>query len=605
MKNLSFAFKYLKLFRKNFAFGLVLAFLCVVLTLILPNITQMFIDSVLDISNTNPEKISPVWQWIVLLFSDVNTLILVLCLSFVVVAILKNLCEFGKSQNFYKASSRAGSLMRTDCFNKLAHLNNYTPKSETYVNFTGDINEYFRFGRETLPRIFMRGLSIIFSLLIVFLVDFRVGLVFLITTPLVILTVSLNLKKLTKNFETIRTRRSRMQEKQEDAVSEIREVKIFHGEKYMAEQYEKENEKHKIATKNAYKFQNKIIFLADLIKIFGLAFAIIFSAISCFSGELTVGFFVLMVSYAFIISNSASDFNLSLLEGASQLVRVGRVRAFLNKRSEFKDGKQVVFAPEKGIKFENVSAVLGGRRIFKNLNLNLEFGKSYGIYLSQGDGKSALAKLILKFFEIENGKISIDDIDYKNVDVYSLRKQISYISQEAYIFETSLISNIIMFSQFDEEKYKKAIEICALKKLNQKCDFKTSKFLEKGAELTTQDKQKINFARAIYKNAPILLIDSAFNKFSPSLTQKFLEGFLSEYKNRMVIILSNKMSDLNLCDEILTIENGCVKNKPLKKSRVKNLSQSGVANAEVGGVRARSPRQAQPKSVHGGGEADE
>lgn len=594
MKTNLFAWSYVKGYKIDFMLALICAGFAVIFGLILPQITQMFIDSILDYSQTSLQKISPFWFWLLELFTNITftNLIVLLCIVFVVFAFLKNLFEFLKSQKLYKCGAGATGLMRADCFKKLAHLNNYTQKSETYVHFTNDISDFYDLIVKTYPKIFISILTIVLALILIFFINIKIGFVLILLIPIIFLTGIINLKKMKSNFNDIREKKSKMQDVAENAVNQIREIKIFNREKLIEDRYLEVNTEHINSSLKAFNHYNKTIFWSDLIKAVGMATTLILSAVLCFKGLISVGYFVLLSTYSFTVLNASSQLLLAFLDGTQQLTRIEKVRKFLNLRSEFKDGKQTISSQTPNLFLNKITVVLDGRTIFKNLSAEFLFGKHYAVFLSQGEGKSALAKLLLKFFEPNEGTITIDNIDYQNCDVYSLRKHFSYVSQEPYIFETSFLNNIIMFENLDEKKLQIAIEICGLKKIINKFEGGLDYiFTEKGAELSSQDKQKINLARAIYKNAPILLIDSSFNKFTNNDSAQLITKIFEFYKDRTVIILSDRWVDFEQCEKIFIIENGklikrhhsrdFIENK-IKENEKSNLdSKSKIINSQI------------------------
>ena len=546
MKSVRFVLKYLRKTKKKFLLSILYAFFVAVFTLLLPHITQMFVDSLLVNSQTNLQKISPFWYWLASIFGDVSltTLIITLCVAFVVIVVLKNFFQFQRTQISYIAADKSASAMRSDCFRKLAHLNTFAAKSETYLYFTNDALDFFRMVYKTLPQIFMAVITLVFTLVALLLFNLNLALLIFLCSLIMGFIVFILTKDVGKNFLKVREQKSKLQECQEEAVSQIRDIKIFNRLDYATASFERTNEKLADTTKKAFHKLNKVTLIVESFRAITYAAAIAICAVQCFSGHITVGYFVMLVSFSLIAVNALLSFANGCLGLSEHLARLEKVRKFLASPNDFKMGKEKITDESPLLEIKNINVSFENKQLFKNYSLNIEFGEHREVVMPQGAGKSALAKLLLKFFEVDSGDIVLGGVNYKNAEVYSLREQFSYVSQEPYIFEASLLQNITMFEDFDEEKMNSAIRVCQLEKIVEKfgLDYVLT---ENGGEISSQDKQKINLARAVYRNAKILLIDSAFNKFTPSKASTLKKRLLDFYKDRTVIILENEKEEEN------------------------------------------------------------
>lgn len=563
MKTIRFVWSYLKSYKLKFISGLILAGISVIFILVLPQITQLFVDSVLDFSDSDPSQLSPFWIWITEIFGDFTfaNLIISICLVFIVCALLKNVAESFSLRNLFSASSNSCGKMRRDCFRKLSQASSYPKKSEVFVYFTNDISDLFDLIFKSYPLFFTSILKTLLILIFLFFVEIEIGLCISVFIILMLIAGYFSSKKALKFFNEVRNRRSRMEEVAEEAVNEIKEIKIFNREEYAIKKFGIASANHYKSNIKSFSYLNKVTMITDFLKIAGFSIVVILSAIKCFDGTITVGFFVLILAYALLAVNSMQSLINSIHDINLRLVKISRVMNFIKERNP---GKKINenLSEKLDIQINNVKILLNERKLFDDLNMNLDYGKTYGIVIKQGEGKSAFAKMLLRFFEVLEGDIQIGGQNIQDLNVCQLRNLFSFISQEPYIFEDTLLNNIILFDEYDEQKFQQTVEICGLEDLINKFPSKTEQNLkERGVGLSSQEKQYINFARAIYRNAPILLIDSSFNKFSKTISQKLLKKFLEFYKNRMVIILSQRLEDIEFCDEIIFIQHGKVGEK--------------------------------------------
>ena len=199
-----------------------------------------------------------------------------------------------------------------------------------------------------------------------------------------------------------------------------------------------------------------------------------------------------------------------------------------------------------------------GDTLFHDFSLNIQPGEKIGLVGSSGSGKTTLTKLLLRFADIDSGKITIDSQDIAEVTQVSLREQIAYVPQEPLLFHRSVRENIA-YSRTDatdaeiEKAAKKAGAYDFIVKLQDGFDTLVG---ERGVKLSGGQRQRIAIARAILKNAPILVLDeatSALDSESEALIQKSLETLM---KNRTSIVIAHRLSTIAKLDRIIVLENG-------------------------------------------------
>ena len=199
-----------------------------------------------------------------------------------------------------------------------------------------------------------------------------------------------------------------------------------------------------------------------------------------------------------------------------------------------------------------------GDTLFHDFSLNIQPGEKIGLVESSGSGKTTLTKLLLRFADIDSGKITIDSQDIAEVAQASLRQQIAYVPQEPLLFHRSVRENIA-YSRPDatdaeiEKAAKKAGAYDFIVKLQDGFDTLVG---ERGVKLSGGQRQRIAIARAILKDAPILVLDeatSALDSESEALIQKSLETLM---KNRTSIVIAHRLSTIAKLDRIIVLENG-------------------------------------------------
>lgn len=211
------------------------------------------------------------------------------------------------------------------------------------------------------------------------------------------------------------------------------------------------------------------------------------------------------------------------------------------------------------IVFENVTfGYQKNHNIFENLNLTLRSGEKVGLVGFSGSGKSTFVNLLLRFYDIQSGKIVIDNQDILEVTQESLREQIAMIPQEPTLFHRSLRDNICYGNlQASEEDIIKASKLAHCHEfISQLPEGYDTLVGERGIKLSGGQRQRIAIARAIIKNAPILILDEATSSLD-SITEKYIQQSLHELmENRTTIVVAHRLSTLSDMDRILVFDNG-------------------------------------------------
>ncbi len=227
------------------------------------------------------------------------------------------------------------------------------------------------------------------------------------------------------------------------------------------------------------------------------------------------------------------------------------------------------------ITFKDVNFAYKEKQAVSNINLTIKEGSKIAFVGESGSGKSTLAKLLVHYYDVNNGSITIGNQDIRNMSLESLNKQISYVSQEQFLFNTSILENIRAgnLNATDEEV------ILAAKKAQ------CMEFIEKlpnginsiagngGRQLSGGQIQRITLARAILKNAPIVILDEA-TAFTDAKNEKNIERVISEIvKGKTLIVIAHKLSSITNADNICFMSKGKIEAEGKHEELIKNSSE--------------------------------
>ena len=196
--------------------------------------------------------------------------------------------------------------------------------------------------------------------------------------------------------------------------------------------------------------------------------------------------------------------------------------------------------------------------LFKNFSLTIEPGERIGLVGHSGSGKTTLTKILLRFMDVDSGAITIDGQDIKDVTQESLRKNIAYVPQEPMLFHRTLRENIA-YGKLDatEKEIEKAATLAHAAEFIEKLPKKYETLVgERGVKLSGGQRQRIAIARAILKDAPILVLDEATSALD-SESEKLIQDALSKLmKNRTSIVIAHRLSTVQKMDKIIVLDNG-------------------------------------------------
>jgi subfamily B ATP-binding cassette protein MsbA len=301
--------------------------------------------------------------------------------------------------------------------------------------------------------------------------------------------------------------------------------------------------------------------IMEVISAIAIAVVVFFAGYRSMQGAITLGEFVsflaaLMLAYQPV--RALAGINIGMQEGISAAKRIYEL---IDQKNEIYHDKN---APSlklinASIEFKNISFTYpDGTQALKNLSTKIEGGTKVGLVGVSGSGKTTFLNLIPRFFHLKNGSIFIDNQNINNINLNSLRKEISLVSQDVILFDDTIKANILYGNALaSNEEIIKACKFAAAQDFVEKLPNKYETIIgENGIKLSGGQKQRLSIARAILKNSSIILLDEATSSLdseSESVIQKAIENLT---KNKTTIIIAHRLSTVMNCDKILVFENG-------------------------------------------------
>ncbi len=204
-------------------------------------------------------------------------------------------------------------------------------------------------------------------------------------------------------------------------------------------------------------------------------------------------------------------------------------------------------------------------RALEDINIEIKKGQTLGIIGTIGSGKTTLMNLLTKLYNIPDGKIKIDGKDINDLDIEMLRENICYITQDNFLFSTTLKDNIRLFKEeYEEDEIKESTKKAVIyDEISQMPKGIKTKIGERGADLSGGQKQRVVISRAFLKDSSIIIFDDTFSALDNRTSKELLENIKDLSKDKTCIIISNKIADVKQSDKIIVLNGG-------------NISQQGV-----------------------------
>lgn len=273
---------------------------------------------------------------------------------------------------------------------------------------------------------------------------------------------------------------------------------------------------------------------------------------------------VLMKATAFITEMKSMQYNVS---GAKELLDM----------EILKDSLQEVFPASYDISFDNVTFSYTGQKkdvVLHNLNFKIPENSFTALVGPSGGGKSTIAKLIARFWDTTNGAIYIGDTNIKNIPLKQLSNFVSFVTQDNFLFNCSLKENIRLGNPnaSDEEIYAAAKAACCddfITKLPNGYDTSAG---EAGKSLSGGEKQRISIARAILKNAPIIILDEATAFTDPQNEEQIQKSIAALTKGKTLLVIAHRLSTIQNANQIIVLESGKILDSGTHNDLLKNCT---------------------------------
>ena len=424
---------------------------------------------------------------------------------------------------------------------------------------------------ETIADIFSQGLLVIIAELLklviviffMFYTDWRLSIIALLTIPVLLVATAWFKRNIKASFQAVRDKVSSINSFVQEHIVGMNIVQIFNREKAEFEKFKQINSEHRDAHLRSIFYYAVFFPVVEVLSAVSIGLVVWYGGEGIISGkEITIGeiiAFILFIQMMFRpIRQLADRFNVL------QMGIVGSERVFrvLDTDDKINDEGKIEVADLNGeISFENVwFRYKKDQWILKNLNFNIESGKFLALVGHTGAGKSSIIRILNRFYEIEKGKIKIDNISIDDLTLNSLRDNIALVQQEVFLFSDSILNNISLYQEnilkSDIIKASKEIGVHDfIMSLPNGFDYVVG---ERGVTLSSGQRQLIAFLRVYIRNPKILILDEATASIDSSTEALLQNALVKLSKNRTTIVIAHRLSTIVNADKILLLDEGAI-----------------------------------------------
>lgn len=565
MEVLKFGYRYWK---KNMPMAVLIqicSFVAIICDLLLPLLSEMFIDYViLEHSVTSDNIFSFLLSGkyghihtMKLFFSIAAVFMILLCIRLALV--------YFKNVTSQKLGIKLETDLRKATFRKIMELD-----SETLSEFnTGELlttaNADTVMYKELFCTMLIRLFDSIFVLSMCSYMLARINLA-LLFIPLILLpafAVSLIRfrKQARENYREIRESNSKMSLTVQENIEAVRIVRSFTNEDTEIEKFRESNDRLKASYINQIELSSKFEVIFSTIKQIAYIGSIAISAVLVIKGYILVGFLVTSSSYVMKIMDHISQINNTLFIMQQQIVSGRKMIDFLSCESKVPEKEDAITIENKpDIRVKNGYMVMDGKTVLKDINLDIPYGKKVGIVGGTGSGKSVLLESLVRIHDLTGGRIEINNVDVRDYTLDSLRANFSYVFQDVFLFSNTIDSNIA-YAEPDIERRqivnaaKHAQAHNFIKGLPERYDTIVG---ERGLGISGGQKQRVSIARALLKDAPVIVLDDSTSALDVNTEKRLLADIKVNYPEKTMLISAHRLSSVVDCDEILYMQDGMI-----------------------------------------------
>jgi ATP-binding cassette subfamily B multidrug efflux pump len=544
MTAMQWFFSFLKKYRARLIFAMVLVTVTCMIAIVNPHISGIVVDEIIEGGN---RRILPAMMIIM-----------------IITTLLRAVLKYWFLVIFEKSSQGMLYSMRDYVYQRLLAQDfsfyNKNRTGDLMSRQTGDMEAIRHFVAFVIYSVYENTLLFVIALIMIFVVDWRMALCMILVLPLTAVTTAKQLKAVKPAFHNIRQHFSSLNTYVQENVSGNRVVKAFGKEDYEIEKFGKENDGFRDAELGASNIWRKYVpifeFLANVLSII----LYLIGGIMVVKGYMTMGKLVTVSGYLWMLNQPLRQAGWLANDYQRFVTSVEKIYSTINAEPSIRKPEHAVarnrFHGE--IVFDHVSYHADDEVILKDINFRIKAGQTVGIIGATGSGKSTLMNLLCRFYDVTEGAITVDGINLKDMDLYSLRDNIGMAMQDVFLFSDTIEGNIAYGRpncSFEEVEAVARIANAHHFILQMPEGYDTI-VGERGVGLSGGQKQRISLARALLKDPSIIILDDTTSAVDMETETQIQSELSSLHQKHTVFIIAHRISSIKDADQILVVDDG-------------------------------------------------
>jgi len=424
---------------------------------------------------------------------------------------------------------------------------------------------------ETLADVFSQGIAAMIGDLLqlaiilgfMLYMDWKLTLVSLSTLPFLLFSTYIFKEKIKVAFNEARTAVSNLNSFVQEHITGMGIVQIFNSENRAYKKFKEINKEHRRANIKSVMYYSVYFPIAEIVQATGIGLVVWYGARQMFDADLQIGMLTGFIMYIMMffrpIRMIADRFN-TLQMG---IVSSNRILNLLDNDEYIpNNGSFNPDALEGKVVFENVYFAYDDENfVLKNITFDVNQGETIALVGATGAGKSSVVNLLSRFYDIQKGRIYIDDKNIQDYDMQALRRNIGVVLQDVFLFSDTIANNITLGNpDISRDKIMEAAELVGAKSFIEKLpgglDYNV---MERGATLSVGQRQLISFVRAMVYNPKILVLDEATSSVDTDTEELIQQAINKMMSGRTSIVIAHRLSTIQNADKILVLDKGEIK----------------------------------------------
>ena len=453
--------------------------------------------------------------------------------------------------------------MRTETFSKTLDLdlsffeNKSSGRLMAILN--DDVNQMENFLNEAANRLIQTATTVIVIGATFLYISPLVAIFAFIPIPVIVFGSYKFVQRIGERYSKIRNNVESLNAHLSNSITGILTVKSFNREKKEYKRIDLASDEVKTANYDAIKLSAAFIPIIRVAILFGFTATLLIGGFLALDGQIKVGMYSVMLFITQRLLWPLTELGMIFDSFQKAMASFRRIMNLRDTNPTINDGETELLELKNKISFENLNfEYVEDFPVLKDINIEIEKGKTTAIVGSTGSGKSTLIKLILRFYEKNSGKILFDDHEIESLSLASIRNKIGLVSQDVFLFEGSVFENIAYgnIDATNEEVWNAARLSESDRFINELPNKEDTIVGERGQKLSGGQRQRISIARAILKNPEILILDEATSAVDNETEAAIQESLETLKEGRTVIAIAHRLSTIRNADLIYVLEDG-------------------------------------------------